>query len=211
MPRRQSQAWLNSGISLRKPGDWICSCGTRNFKWRGNCCKCGAQGEKSATPVMTGWDLALRGWRNNRANQANKSGSNVSSSEGEQTPRVPPQVVEAAPSPRIIQAPKEATNISNWISQQMADAYLSDSDSESEYDDSEPVRGHPAKAPSPASFIPSVPSSSFGEPTPGPQTPSEGAGSFDHEEEDPTEVLKLVERLKQLQQEDDFFYASDEE
>ena len=224
MPRRQSQAWLNSGISLRKPGDWICNCGTRNFKWRGSCCKCGAQGEKSSTPIMTGWDLALRGWRNNRANQPAKSTPSCStgpSSEGDQSPRfmpspcaVPSQVREAeCASPRIIEAPKEKGNISNWISQHLADAYLSDeseSESECESDDSIQLRGDPAKAPSPASYVPSIPSS-FGEPTPGPQTPSEGGGSYEHEEEDPTEVLRLVERLKQLQQEEDFLYTTDDE
>eukprot|EP00755_Sulcionema_specki_P014549 Sspe_Gene.57007::Locus_31311_Transcript_1_1_Confidence_1.000_Length_1419::g.57007::m.57007 len=80
MPRRgQSLAWLNSSASVRRPGDWVCSCGCRNFGWRTTCFQC-----KQASPAApasppssdankpSGWELALRGWRASRAAQKNK-------------------------------------------------------------------------------------------------------------------------------------------
>eukprot|EP01064_Diplonema_japonicum_P035806 TRINITY_DN7865_c1_g4_i3.p1 TRINITY_DN7865_c1_g4~~TRINITY_DN7865_c1_g4_i3.p1 ORF type:complete len:216 (+),score=41.22 TRINITY_DN7865_c1_g4_i3:36-650(+) len=64
MPRRQSQAWLNSGATLRRPGDWVCECQCRNFRWRGNCYNCGKGAKETEQP--SGWDLALKGWRSSR-------------------------------------------------------------------------------------------------------------------------------------------------
>eukprot|EP01059_Diplonema_ambulator_P020670 TRINITY_DN34523_c0_g1_i1.p1 TRINITY_DN34523_c0_g1~~TRINITY_DN34523_c0_g1_i1.p1 ORF type:complete len:232 (+),score=45.98 TRINITY_DN34523_c0_g1_i1:51-746(+) len=95
MPRRQSQAWLNSGATLRRPGDWVCECDCRNQRWMGSCQNCGKSAKVSEQP--SGWDLALKGWRTSRARaQQEQVKKEVQGHHVPQSVAVPPRAASAA-------------------------------------------------------------------------------------------------------------------